>query len=72
MYGEIKFTLFNISTLLDSISNPLINTLPFVGFNNPRIIPIVVVFPQPLGPRIPTISFLFILKEIFFTASLLL
>ena len=71
MYGEIKFKLFNKSTLLFSISSPLINTFPFVGFNNPKIIPIVVVFPQPFGPRIPIISFLFILKEIFLTASLL-
>ena len=36
----------------------MIKTSPPLGFNNPKIIPMVVVFPHPLGPSIPIISFL--------------
>ena len=45
-----------LKKLLSSISIPFTSTLPFEGFNNPKIIPIVVVFPQPFGPSIPMIS----------------
>ena len=65
----MKFNLFNRSTLWLSISIPFINILPFVGLSKPKIIPIVVVLPQPLGPRIPIISFWRSLKEIILTAS---
>ena len=72
MYGEIKFTFSSISVLLFSFSIffSLTKTLPEVGFINPRIIPIVVVLPQPLGPKRPTIEPLLILKFIFLTASI--
>ena len=60
----MKFNSFNSSTLRLSISIPFISTLPLVGLSNPKIIPIVVVLPQPLGPRIPIISFWRNLKEI--------
>ena len=70
MYGDIKFILWRREILFFSIFSPLIKTSPLLGFNNPKIIPIVVVFPHPLGPNKPTISFSLILKFILATASL--
>ena len=36
---------------------PLIRTSPLVGVINPSIIPMEVVFPQPLGPSNPNVLF---------------
>ena len=48
----------------------LIKIFPLVGLSRPSIIAIVVVFPHPLGPSNPIISFSPILKLILFTALL--
>src|SRR3990167_1265557 len=47
---------------------PPIDTVPSVGGKKPVIRRIIVVFPAPLGPRIPTISPRLISKVIFWRA----
>jgi len=46
--------------------------VPEVGLINPYFIPIVVVLPQPFGPKRPTIEPFLIVKFIFLTAKILL
>ena len=64
--------IFNPSLLNKFIFLFSIKISPFVGETRPSIIPMVVVFPHPLGPNNPTVLFLSILKLTSFTAKYLL
>ena len=69
IYGEAKFIKLNNSILLFEFKLiPLIRTSPLVGVINPSIIPMEVVFPQPLGPSNPNVLFFSISKLMLFTA----
>ena len=50
-------------------SFPLNNIFPLVGFNNPTIILIEVLFPAPFGPKNPNISPFLISKDRLFTTA---